>query len=402
MFARFWRWLRGLFGATPEALPAPHAHSSPGSARPKQGAARARTSREGTSPPTLTSRERTAGFRTRKPARWPCDEQRLDHLGLPVWRTETDLAQALDLTQKQLRFFATHRPVDRFHHYLQFAVPKARGGERILCAPKRQLKAVQRQLVRELVRRLPVSEYAHGFRQGRSVATNAAPHVGKAVVIRLDLADFFGTVTFPRVRGLLASCGYGHAVASSLALLATEAHRQPLDIDGVVHFAAMGPRHCVQGAPTSPGLCNAIARRLDHRLAGLGRSLGFAYTRYADDMVFSGDALDEISRLLGGARNIVANEGFRLNDDKTRIMRAGGRQQVTGVTVNQVLGLSRKERRKLRAALHQQGLARKEGKGDARNDARIQGKLAWLQMLNADQAAALHPQSAQAVQSEPA
>jgi RNA-directed DNA polymerase len=395
MFARFWRWLRGLLGGAPKALPRPATSQTVApSATPRPQTPKKSLIERVLGPPVPpthqpTRRERTAGFRARGAVRWETDTEKLDGLGLPLWTSEAELADAVGVSQRQLRYFATHRPMDRVAHYVHFAVPKARGGERILSAPKTRLKAVQRQLVERLVRILPVAEAAHGFRQGRSVASNAAPHVGKAMVVRLDLADFFGTVTFPRVRGLLRSYGYGHSVASSLALLMTEAHRQPVDVDGVLHYAAVGPRHCVQGAPTSPGICNALVRRMDHRLGGLARGLGFDYTRYADDLVFSGDAAEGLSKLLGGVRNIVSDEGFALNDDKTRIMRAGGHQHVTGVTVNEVMGLSRKERRKIRAGLHKLDQQRAQGIVDPVLAAHLQGKLAWLQMLNPAQAEAL-------------
>lgn len=391
LVGRFWRWLKGLFGGgtvEPASLPAPVVE--PVHRRTAQ-----------TEPSFLekvlpwkkvhvrTRREHTAGFRTQNKPRWEPVTEKLAGHGLPIWHSEGDVADALGISEKQLRFFATHRRVDRVSHYIHFAVPKARGGERIISAPKRRLKAVQRRLLEVLVRKLPVADAAHGFRRGRSVASNAAPHVGKAVVVRMDLEDFFGSVTFPRVRGLLASYGYGHAVATSLALLVTEAHRQRVDVEGEVHFAALGPRHCVQGAPTSPGICNAIAQRMDHRLRGLAASLGFSFTRYADDLVFSGDAPDALSKLLGGVRTIVRDEGFRLRDDKTRIMRAGGHQQVTGVTVNEVMGLSRKERRKMRAALHRLEQQRAAGEVDRRLESQLRGKLAWLRMLNPAQADAL-------------
>lgn len=389
-FSHVWRWFRGLFGEPP-ALPAPgNATPSPSTedAAPRKSLVDRFIEPAAPAAYVPTARERTAGFRDRG-ARWETQEDRLRERGLPVWRTESELADALGLSGRELRYFSTHRLVDRVSHYVQFAVPKARGGERILSAPKRRLKSTQRRLVEQLVRALPLAEAAHGFRRGRSVATNAAPHLGKRVVVRLDLQDFFGSVTFPRVRGLLRSYGYGQAVASVLGLLVTEAHRQPVEIEGIVHYAAVGPRHCVQGAPTSPGICNAMARRLDHRLTGLARKLGYSYTRYADDLVFSGDDGEAVRKLLGGVRMIVRDEGFALNDAKTRIMRSGAHQHVTGVTVNEVAGLSRKERRKMRAARHRLELQRAAGSIDPVLEAHVRGKLAWLRMLNPAQADAL-------------
>jgi hypothetical protein len=308
------------------------------------------------------------------------DEAQLARLGLPVWRDEAQLAAALGLEVPALRHLSIHSARERVLHYVTFAIPKRSGGERLIMAPKSRLKAVQRRLNTLLVEHLPASEFAHGFRRARSVRTNAAPHVGKQVIVHLDLKDFFPSIHFGRVRGMLVAMGYGYQVASVLATLMTEAPRQPVTVDGVRMFPPVGPRTCPQGAPTSPGLSNAIVVRMDRRLAGLARRFGFAYTRYADDLTFSGDDLQAAHALRCLATRIAQSEGFAINHAKTRVMRAGARQAVTGVVVNQVLGLSRHQRRRLRASVHrmrQQGIA---------HDARLEGHLAYLHMLNPAQA----------------
>jgi hypothetical protein len=315
------------------------------------------------------------------------DEPQLQRYGLPVWKTEEDVAAALSLSLGQLRHFSQHRYRERIAHYITFAVPKRSGGERLIYAPKRRLKAVLRGLDSLLVCKLPKSEHAHGFVKGRSIASNAAPHVGKAVVLHFDIKDCFPTIHFGRVRGLLIALGYSYPVAAVLAVLMTEAPRQPVAAEGKIYHVPTGPRVCVQGAPTSPGLCNAILLRLDHRLAGLARKHGFAYSRYADDLTFSGSDLAKIAKLLKLIPAIVAAEGFAVNAAKTRIMRAGRRQAVTGVVVNKAMGLSRQERRRLRAALHRQTQG---GNAESAGERlRLHGKLAYLFMLNRAQAVAL-------------
>nr|BDT38211.1 reverse transcriptase family protein [Myxococcus sp. MH1] len=311
------------------------------------------------------------------------DEAQLTRYGLPVWRTEEDVAAALELTVGQLRHYATHRVRERVAHYVTFSVPKRSGGTRLLHAPKRKLKAVQRRLLTLLVAKLPCSEHAHGFVSGRSIKTGAAPHVGRRVVLKLDVKDFFPSVTVGRVRGLLLALGYGYPVAATLAVLMTEAERQPVEVEGTVFHVPVGPRSCVQGAPTSPGLCNAVVMRLDRRLAGLARRYGATYTRYADDLTFSGDDVGAMEKVRALAARYVRDEGFEVNAAKTRVQRRGGRQRVTGVTVNAGLGLSREERRKLRAMIHQ------EDGGDAKQRARIDGMLAYVKMLNPEHAARL-------------
>lgn len=315
------------------------------------------------------------------------DEAQLERYGLPVWKTEEDVAAALSLSIGQLRHMSQHRHRETVPHYVTFAIPKRSGGERLIHAPKRRLKAALRTLDRQLVSKLPKSEHAHGFVKGRSIATNAAPHVGKAVVLHFDIKDCFPTIHYGRVRGLLIALGYSYPVAAALAVLMTEAPRQPVAAEGKLYHVPTGPRVCVQGAPTSPGLCNAVLLRLDRRLAGLARKHGFAYTRYADDLTLSGDDMTKIAKLLKLVPTIVAAEGFAINAEKTRVMRAGQRQAVTGVVVNKTMGLSRQERRKLRAALHRQNVGKDSDDPHARR--RVDGKLAYLFMLNPAQAAAL-------------
>ena len=314
------------------------------------------------------------------------DEAQLARYGLPIWRTETALAAALELELKALRLFSTHSAKDRCAHYVTFAIPKRSGGERLIMAPKTRLKRLQRQLNALLVSKLPVSEYAHGFRSRYSVRTNAQPHVGKDVILRLDIKDFFGSIHVGRVRGLLIALGYGYPVATVLAALMTEAVRQPVVVGEARFFPPVGPRVCPQGAPTSPGLSNAVTVKLDRRLAGLARRYGFAYTRYADDLTFSGNDIAAAHALRLLAKRVVEEEGFIVNERKTQLRRSGSRQTVTGVVVNDVLGLSRQDRRRLRAAIHQYFRAHAAGNADPAKRARLDGKVAYLSMLNAVQA----------------
>jgi RNA-directed DNA polymerase len=330
---------------------------------------------------------RTLRTRDRKIRDLRSDVEQLARYGLPQWHDEEDLAQALALSVKQLQHYSIHRHRDKIRHYVTFAMPKRSGGTRQIMAPKRRLKAIQRILLRELLDRLPAPKHAHGFVKGRSIKTGAEVHVGKAVVVKLDLADFFPSVTFRRVRGWLIALGYSYPLATTLAVLMTECERQRVRLRDQLYFVPVGPRHCVQGAPTSPAVCNAIAQRMDHRLNGLAGKLGFAYTRYADDLTFSSESAEMVAKLVHYVHKIVQTEGFQINVKKTRILRKGGAQKVTGVTVNETLGLSRKERRRIRAELHQ--LKVQEGKPEVSRVHAVKGKIAYLAMLNPAQAEAL-------------
>ena len=172
----------------------------------------------------------------------------------------------------------------------------------------------------------PVEDPAHGFVKGRSTLSCALPHVGKGVVVNLDLSDFFPTITFARVRGVFQRLGYSPAVATVLALLCTEPPRAPVELDGHRTWAAVGPRALPQGACTSPAISNQVARKLDRRLRGMSAKHGFTYTRYADDLTFSSPRGErppsDVPMLLARVRHIVGEEGFALNPRKGRVSAA--------------------------------------------------------------------------------
>ena len=226
------------------------------------------------------------------------DDAQLKRYGLPIWKNEDDVAGALGLSVKKLRHMSIHRYRETCPHYYVFAIPKRRGGERLIYAPKKELKVILQTLNVLLINKLPVSDAAHGFVKKRSVATNAREHIGKKLVVKFDLKDCFPTLHFGRVRGLFIALGYSYPVATTLAVLMTEAHRQPVKQDNKLYHIPVGDRYCVQGAPTSPGLCNAILLRMDNRLKGLAKKLGFTYTRYADDLSFSGDDENALKHLV--------------------------------------------------------------------------------------------------------
>ena len=318
--------------------------------------------------------------------------EKLEARGLPVLATPKDVADALGLPIPRLRFLAHHDEALQRAHYVQFEVPKRTGGMRTLAAPKPDLAKAQTWILEHVLAKVPVHDAAHGFVPGRSTATCARPHRGRAAVVNLDLKDFFPSITFPRVRGVFAELGYSPAAATILALLCTECPRREVRFAGVTYHVAVGERGLPQGACTSPALSNLVARRLDARLAGLAEKRGFAYTRYADDLSFSTGDPKAVAPLLAIVRKIVREEGFRENGKKTRVQRAAGRQTVTGLVVNEPdrLGLPREEVRRLRAILHnakKTGLAAQNRGGHPDFEAHLRGKIAYLAMVDAPKAA---------------
>ena len=310
--------------------------------------------------------------------------------GLPPLRSAKELADAMGVSVAELRFLAFHREVARVHHYRRFTLPKKSGGTRSISAPLPRLKRAQYWVLDQILAKVPAHPAAHGFLPGRSIRSNAAPHCGQDVVLNLDLKDFFPSITLPRIKGVFMALGYGETIATLLALLCSENPCDKLKVDGESFYVGRKAheRLLPQGAPSSPMLTNLLCRRLDRRLQGLATQLGFAYTRYADDLSFSAQgepARLQVGRLLRRVRFILNDEGFTPHPDKLRILRRNARQEVTGVVVNQQPGASRASRRALRAALHRaqtQGLAACHWQGEATTPSQLLGQAQYIKMLN--------------------
>jgi hypothetical protein len=314
-----------------------------------------------------------------------------------------DLSSALGLGHTELAWFADEQRLNaraadtKLSHYHHRWVAKARGGWRLLEAPKPRLKRIQRWLLDNVLAPIPPSDVAHGFVPGRSVRTFVAPHVGRALVVRMDLEDFFACVSRARIAALFRRVGYPRRVAAALAGLCTaptpervlvEHPRDGIDLgQRFLTNARLRDAHLPQGAPTSPALSNLAAWRLDRRLGALASGFGATMTRYADDLAFSGGAAfgRNLRFFVARVGAIALAEGFRINHRKTRVMRQGRRQTLCGVVVNDTANLPRGERDRLRAILHNVarfGLAsqNREGRPDFRRH--LEGRVAWAASLN--------------------
>jgi hypothetical protein len=296
----------------------------------------------------------------RGPDKWdlPDAEARAAENELPPLDSAGQLAEALGLSVAELRWMTYHRDVASTIHYRRFTIPKRDGSDRAIWAPMPRLKQAQRWVLRNIVEKLLVHGSVHGFSPGRSTLTNAAEHADPDLVVRVDIKDFFPTVTLPRVKGVFRKAGYREEVATLLALLCTESPREVVEFEGRTYYVALGPRCLPQGAPTSPALTNTLGLRLDRRLSGLARKLGWRYTRYADDLTFSRPAGQagppRLGTLLGSIRRVVEGEGFSVHPGKTAVARSGGRQRITGLVVNGDAPprVPRDFKRRLRAAIH--------------------------------------------------
>ena len=313
--------------------------------------------------------------------------ERLQQHSLPSFPDVATLAKAMDISVGQLRFLAFQRKVSKTSHYKRYLIPKKRGGHRHISAPMPRLKSAQHWILEHILYLVPLHPAAHGFVPGRSILTNAQPHVNTEIVINVDLKDFFPSVSYPRVKGTFKALGYSDQIATILGLICTEATQEAVSLEGETYFIDQGERHLPQGAPTSPAITNILCRRLDKRLQGAADKRGFTYTRYADDMTFSTTSTDPktLQQMVWQLRQVIADEGFTLHPDKFRIMRKGSRQEVTGIIVNEKMGIDRRKLKRFRALLFQietQGPQGKHWEGNTNVLAAIRGFANYVAMVD--------------------
>ncbi|MFO0895816.1 MAG: reverse transcriptase family protein [Pirellulales bacterium] len=250
-------------------------------------------------------------------------------------RSVSRLAGSLGIDRAELLAF---KPA-----YREAFIPKRSGGQRRLLVPDAATKALQRRLLRRVLGRLRAHPAATGFERGRSIVDNARPHVGQAIVIHLDVVDFFPSTSALRIEAYFRRVGWNAQAAALLTRLTTYEGGLP------------------QGAPTSPRLSNLVNYGLDARLASYVRRRGGRYTRYADDITISLDR-DWGRRARGfvqKTRAMLRACGYRAHGRrKLSIRRRHQRQEVTGLVVNDKAQLSRERRRWLRAVKHRQATGR--------------------------------------------
>ena len=321
----------------------------------------------------------------------------------PHWPSVGALAESLDVSIEGLWRLTRSAPWQRKaplvdQHYRCELLPKRSGGWRLLEVPHPYLRELQRKVLAACLAHVPAHEAACAYVRGRSVVDHAQAHAGQPVLLKFDLQDFFATVRASRVHATFTTLGFSPAVARALTALCTTATPEPVlerlrDEGGLTWPQAQRLRdaHLPQGAPTSAALANLCAFRLDVRIAALARSLGARYTRYADDIVISGDArlrrwADRIEARIGA---FALDEGFALNHRKTRRVSAGRRQQVANIVVNERPNLPRDEFDRLKAILHRcatQGPATQNRDALPHWEQHLRGRVAWAAQLNPQKA----------------
>ncbi|NOH14134.1 MAG: RNA-directed DNA polymerase [Chloroflexi bacterium] len=242
-----------------------------------------------------------------------------------------DLSYLSRLSKGQLYRFAKYS--DWF--YKSYRIPKKSGGERIIYQPSFKLKAIQAWILRNILERLSISSASKGFSIGSSIKDNVKPHVGANAILAIDIENFYPSIPANRVWFVYRTAGYSPQIAAVLTSLTTYNSFLP------------------QGAPSSPRLSNLVCWSLDKRMLAFVGKREITYTRYGDDLSFSASSYQVLSKSFHTIKSIVRNEGFSLNESKTRFMGPAKQRRVTGLILyeNQ-FGIGRKQYRILRSKIH--------------------------------------------------
>ncbi len=246
-----------------------------------------------------------------------------------VYRELSSLERDLGVPVKTL--YAVSNSLNR--HYRTVQIPKKSGGLRKLSVPDEILKKIQRRITDVLLVHMPISRYASAYRFGGTTLKNARPHVGKPLLLKLDILHFFDSIRYSAVKDAAFPPEiYAGNIRILLAMLCYYKDALP------------------QGAPSSPAITNILLFEFDETVGSWCRERGIVYTRYCDDMTFSGDFAPR--EVISFVREELRKLGFLLNEQKTHIQRAGQRQSVTGIVVNEKPNVSAACRRKLRQEVY--------------------------------------------------
>ena len=216
--------------------------------------------------------------------------------------------------------------------YREFKIPKKSGGTREIAEPLPSLKEIQKWVLQEILNKCAYSSYAKAYIPKTSIKDNARFHRGQEKVLAIDVNDFFGSIKYYKIYDVFHGLGYSKSVSAMLANLCCRNGCLP------------------QGAPTSPALSNLVAASIDKRIAGLSKKQGFRYTRYSDDLAFSGKF--KAGLIINFVRNVLSAEGFSINESKIRLMQPHQRQEVTGIITNEKLQAPRELRKKIRQEIY--------------------------------------------------
>ena len=280
----------------------------------------------------------------------------LNTLGVPVINSFEHLCEQLSITE-QLLYCLTYK---KEYCYFQKVIPKKDKTERILNVPNLSLKVVQKWILKEILEKIFVSEQAMAFFPHKNgLRENAERHKKNIFLLEMDITNFFGTITEQQVYTLFCNIGYNTKVAGILANLCTYDNYLP------------------QGAVTSPYIANLVCYHMDARINGYCSRKDIVYTRYADDLTFSSDNRMLLNKIEKFIKYIVTDEGFTINDKKTRYLSNDVKKTVTGITINDdSIHVDKKFKRDLRAQIYCSIKLK-----DYQNNSQILGKIAYVNSI---------------------
>jgi RNA-directed DNA polymerase len=281
---------------------------------------------------------------------------KLNMLGLPVIQSIDDFSEVTHISKYTIYQLSHHS--DKY--YKTFEIPKKSGGKRLICQPSKKLKGLQSWILVNILNNIQVSPSCKGFRKGSSTLDNALPHIGANTILNLDLKDFFPTVTTKQVYNVFKTIGYNKLIATVFTNICTYKEMLP------------------QGSPCSPMVANLTAWTLDLRIQGYVGKRGISYTRYADDLSFSGLNPSKVVKIIPMIKTIIDDENFVVNHKKTRIASSARAKIVTGLIVNEdSVGIGKQKFKDLRAKIHHLTLP-----AEQTNEKLLYHVGGWLSYLN--------------------
>ena len=280
----------------------------------------------------------------------------LNQYNLPIFHNMEELAGSMGLSNKIIYLFSLHSS----RYYKKFKILKKNNKEREICAPNSKLKLVQKWLLINIFSKLVVSNHAMAFKKGiNGIRLNASIHNKNLYILQIDLKDFFTSIKQKQVFKLLKRKGYNDKISAIITGLCTYNGYLP------------------QGGITSPIISNLICNSLDKRLVGLCSKRDINYSRYADDMTFSSNEKSSLKQILPIITDIIKQEGFSINEEKTRFSCPGSRKVITGVNINSNELKAKKElKRRVRAMIHKSIIQQEYGQND-----KIRGLVAYINSI---------------------
>lgn len=281
---------------------------------------------------------------------------RLNMLGLPVIQTVDDFSNITHISKHTIYQLSKHS--DKY--YRTYTIPKKGGKLRTISQPSKNLKGLQSWLLVNILDKLKVSNSCKGFEKGTSTANNVEPHKNANTILTIDLKDFFPTVKRAQVYNIFKSIGYNKTIATIMTNICTFEEALP------------------QGGPCSPKLANLSAWTLDVRIQGYVGKKGINYTRYADDLSFSGLSPSNVVKIIPMIKAIIEDESFSINSSKTRIAGSARAKIVTGLVIsNDNFGIGKQKYKNVRAKIHHLTLPKEQ-----KNIKLLYEVNGWLSYLN--------------------